>query len=192
MRSDGGPGGLKRGLVSGLRSWHNFIPMIRISHLQPKSWRQSPSKHHTRNKPAHPTSQRLRRPTASLPSAAECWLLQHLLLVTLTYSPLAMDNNGITSILNLRDVGSTVNRFLGRRYVLLRLKQLRAAHQHHNTLTLASPNRLIREGLLFRSARPGVFDTLHMLIMAHFAQPSQMMPPRRTENASDMTWVSRA
>ncbi|WYZ38941.1 hypothetical protein EsH8_III_000855 [Colletotrichum jinshuiense] len=26
-----------------------------------------------------------------------------------------MDNNGITSILNLRDVGSTVNRFLGRR-----------------------------------------------------------------------------
>ncbi|OLN84476.1 Tyrosine-protein phosphatase [Colletotrichum chlorophyti] len=39
-----------------------------------------------------------------------------------------MENAGITSILNLRDVGSTVNKFLG--------------------------HRLIREGLLFRSARP--------------------------------------
>jgi len=38
------------------------------------------------------------------------------------------NNNGITSVLNFRDVGSTVNKFLGR--------------------------RLIREGQLFRSARP--------------------------------------
>ncbi|KAF6812890.1 tyrosine/serine protein phosphatase [Colletotrichum sojae] len=39
-----------------------------------------------------------------------------------------MDSCGVTSVLNFRDVGSTVNAFLGR--------------------------RLIREGLLFRSARP--------------------------------------
>ncbi|KAF0331552.1 tyrosine serine protein, partial [Colletotrichum asianum] len=40
----------------------------------------------------------------------------------------AMDNCGVTSVLNFRDVGSTVNSYLGR--------------------------KLVREGLVFRSARP--------------------------------------
>ncbi|OHE95894.1 tyrosine/serine protein phosphatase, partial [Colletotrichum orchidophilum] len=67
---------------------------------------------------------------------ADCWSpqrstqrSQNLEALNFWYGDLiAMDNRGITSVLNFRDVGSTVNKFLGR--------------------------RLVREGLVFRSARP--------------------------------------
>ncbi|KAL4403831.1 tyrosine/serine protein phosphatase [Colletotrichum abscissum] len=71
--------------------------------------------------------------TASLqPLTADYRYLQRALSLHRTHSEALtlsiMDNRGITSVLNFRDVGSTVNKFLGR--------------------------RLVREGLVFRSARP--------------------------------------
>lgn len=64
--------------------------------------------------------------TASLqPLTADYRCLQRALSLYRTHSEALtlsiMDNRGITSVLNFRDVGSTVNKFLGRRYVIFRL-----------------------------------------------------------------------
>jgi hypothetical protein len=70
---------------------------------------------------------------------------------------------GLQNVLNFRDVGKTVNDFLG--------------------------TRRIREGLFYRSARPGmdniIMDTCRML------RTSETMPPFQTDNSSGMVLASR-